>query len=783
MYNAQAAGVVAWGDEQEAPMATATDPTTREIVHRSCPLCEAHCGIAVEVDRREGRVRTVRGDEADPFSRGYICPKAYGLKGLQEDPDRIRQPLVKRDGHFVPVDWEEALELVATRLREIRDAHGPNAIGTYLGNPNAHDFGSALFMPTFQRALGTRWRFSASSVDQLPKMLSCSAIFGAPLAVPVPDVDRTDFLLVLGANPLASNGSLMTAPDMPGRLRALRERGGRLVVVDPRRSETAEVADEHLFIRPGGDAFLLLAMVNVLFAEKLVTLGDVADCTAGVEDVERAVEEFTPEAVATATGIEAERIRGLARAFAAAERAACYGRIGTCTQEFGSLASWAVDVLNTLTGNLDREGGVMFPRPAHSPAEDRPRRRGRIPYARWRSGVRELPEFLGELPAAALREEITDRGTEGLRAMVTVAGNPVLSTPDGARLAKALSGLDFMVSVDIYQNETTRFADVILPTTTHLEHTNYDLAFHGLSVRNFAKWSPAVFDAPEGAKHLWEVLLELGGRVNGTTAEALEEMTLAKMLESMVGPGTACPAVTPEQARERLEPLRGPERLLDLMLRAGPWGDRFEGARNGGDVKGLDGEGLTLERLQAAEHGLDLGPLEPRLPEFLDTASGQVELAPELLLGALARLRAGLAERTPAGGDADGSLLLIGRRHIRSNNSWMHNVHALAKGPSRCTLLVSPDDAARLGLADGGEARVRSRVGEVVAPVEVCDAMMPGVVSLPHGFGHDAEGVELEVARRHQPGVNSNLLTDPDRLDTLSGNAVLNGIPVEVLAG
>jgi anaerobic selenocysteine-containing dehydrogenase len=600
-------------------------------------------------------------------------------------------------------------------------------------------------------------------------MVSCCAMFGAPLAVPIPDVDRTDFLLVLGANPLASNGSLMTAPDIPGRLRALRERGGRLVVVDPRHSETAQVADEHLFIRPGSDAFLLFAMVHVLFEESLVELGRLAGFSHGVDALERLARDFSPEAVAPRTGIPAPRVRELTRSFAAAPRAACYGRIGTCTQEFGTLASWLVDVLNTLTGNLDREGGALFPRPAHGPAEDRPRRRGKLPYGRWHSRVRELAEFAGELPVAALAEEIDTPG-EGVRALVTVAGNPVLSTPNGARLAKALAGLDFMVSVDIYRNETTRFADVILPTTGHLEHTNYDIAFHQLSVRNTAKWSPAVFEPPAGTKHLWEVLLEIGARVNGTTAETLEEMTLAKLLEATVGPGTACPNLSPEQARERLAPWRGPERLLDLMLRAGPYGDRFEACDDGG-------HDLCLAKLAEAEHGIDLGALEPRLPEYLDTASGAVELAPELLVADVARLRASLEERR-----SEDALVLIGRRHIRSNNSWMHNVHALAKGKDRCTLLVNPADAARLGLVAGGHARVRSRVGEVVAPVEICEDVMPGVVSLPHGYGHAAEGVQLSVAQRHQPGVNSNLLSDETLLDALSGNAVLNGIPVEIAA-
>jgi anaerobic selenocysteine-containing dehydrogenase len=732
-------------------------------VFRSCNLCEAHCGVAVELDG-EG-VRTVRGDPADPLSGGYLCPKAYGLKGLQEDPDRLRHPLLREGSRWREAGWEEALDRVAERLRAVRDAHGPDAIGSYVGNPNAHDFAALLYLPTFLRALGTRWRFSATSVDQLPKMVSSCLLFGAPLAVPIADIDRTDFLLVLGANPLASNGSLMTAPDFPGRLRRLRERGGRLVVLDPRRSETAAVADEHVFVRPGSDAYLLFAMVHVLFAESRVALGRLAPFTRGIAELERLAGDFAPEAVAAVCGVAPERIRRLARELAAAPRAAVYGRIGTCTQEFGTLASWLVDVLNVLTGNLDRPGGALFPRPAHGPAEDGARRRGRFPYGRWRSRVRGLPEFAGELPVACLAEEIDSVQGGGIRALVTVAGNPVLSTPNGARLAKALQGLEFMVSVDLYRNETTRFADVILPTTAPLERDNYDMAFHALSVRNFARWSPAALPKPEGARHLFEVLLEIAARVNGTSAEAVDELLLSGLLGATVGrAGTACPGISEAAARAALGDEPGPARLLDLMLRAGPYGDRFEEGT----------PGLSLARLRAAEHGLDLGPLAPRLPEMLATASGAIELAPELLVEDVLRLRRGLTERTDAG-----AFVLIGRRHLRSNNSWMHNLPALAKGRERCTLRVHPEDARGLGLAAGGRARVRSRVGVVEVPVELSDEMMRGVVSLPHGFGHDAPGARLAVAER-RPGVNSNLLTDEALLDAVSGNAVLNGIPVEI---
>jgi anaerobic selenocysteine-containing dehydrogenase len=736
------------------------------LVHRTCSLCEAHCGISVEVEA--GRVRSVRGDPDDPFSRGYLCPKAHGLLALQEDPDRLRRPLRRTAGGFEEIGWDEAFALAAERLRGIRDAHGAEAIGSYVGNPNAHDIGSALYLPALLRGLGTRRRFSASSIDQLPKMLSCAAMFGGGLTVPIPDVDRTDHLLVLGANPLASNGSLMTAPDIPGRLRRLRERGGKLVVVDPRRSETARIADEHHFLRPGSDAFLLFAMVQVLFEEGLVRMGRLEGLVRGVEELRTLAKDFPPEAVAATTGIDAATIRRLARELAAAPSAAVYGRIGTCTQEFGTLASWLVDVLNALTGNLDRPGGAMFPRPATGRAGDEAVGSGRVPYARWHSSVRGLPEAFGELPVAALAEEIDGAGDAGIRALVTVAGNPVLSSPNGGRLARALESLEFMVSVDIYLNETTRFADLILPPTAPLEHSNYDAVFYGLAVRNVSKFSPRAVEPPEDSRDQWEILAELAGRVNGASAEAVDELVFSHLLKGAVGPGTGCPGITPEAAREALGSRPGPERIVDLMLRAGPYGDRFEPGSTG----------LSLARLHEQEHGIDLGPLEPRLPGVLATPSRQVELAAELLVSDVPRLRERL--RGLADGNAP-EMVLIGRRQLRTNNSWMGNLHALAKGRDRCTLLVHPQDAARLGLVSGGRARVRSRVGELQAPVVVSDEIMPGVVSLPHGFGHDAPDARLRVAREHA-GVNSNLLTDEAQLDALSGNGVLNGIPVEVSA-
>ena len=737
--------------------------SSHAVVYRSCNLCEAHCGVAVTVDREAGRVLDIRGDADDAMSRGYVCPKAVALETLSTDPDRLRAPVKRVGDRFVEIGWDEAYALVASRLTDIRERHGANAIATYLGNPSAHDFAANLAVGPLLRAIGTRWRFSATSVDQLPKHVSAALMFGSMSAFAIPDIDRTDYFLVLGANPLASNGSLMTAPDMRRRLRDLRERGGKLVVVDPRRSETAKVADRHLPLRPGTDALFLFALVHVLFEESLVALGRLAGFTNGVDAVRALAREFSPERVADATGVPATAIREVARELAGAKAAACYGRIGTCTQEFGALSNWLVDVVNVLTGNLDRPGGVMFPWTAHEPADPTPRRRGHLPYARWQSRVRGLPEFGGELPVAALAEEIDTQGDGHVRALVTLAGNPVCSTPNADRLDRALATLDFMVSIDLYLNETTRHAHVILPTSAPLERSNYDMAFHAMSVRHHAKWSPPALPPPAGVRHLWEIAMELAGRLSGAAGADVEELILASLLRATTGPGSACPDVSETQARELLAKREGPERVLDLMLRAGRYGDRFRG----------DGNGLSLQALADSIHGVDLGPLEPRLPQRLATETGHIELAPPLLVEDVARLR-GLLDRRPP------ELVLIGRRQMRTNNSWMHNVPALAKGRERCTLLVHPDDAAARGLSHGGRARIRSRVGEVVAPVEVSTEMRPGVVSLPHGFGHAVAGVRLRVAAVKQPGVNSNRLTDETGLDLVSGNAILNGIPIEL---
>jgi anaerobic selenocysteine-containing dehydrogenase len=733
-------------------------------VIRTCPLCEATCGL--ELTLEDDQIVSVRGDADDVFSKGFVCPKGAAMKELHSDPDRVRTPLLRQaDGSLKPATWDEAFAEIDRRLSPILAADR-NAVAVYLGNPNAHLLSNMLYGPVLLRALGTRSRFSASTVDQFPKQMASALMFGTGTTVPVPDVDRTMHMLVLGANPLASNGSLMTAPGMRDRLRAVRRRGGKLVVVDPRRSRTAEEADEHHFIRPGTDAHLLFALVHVLFDEGLAQPGErIAALTDGIEVVQALSESFTPAAVADTCGIEATTIRRIARELAAAEAAAVYGRIGTCTQEFGTLASWLVDVLNLLTGNLDREGGAMFPLGAagHSNASGPPGRGRGARFGRFQSRVRELDEIFGELPVACLAEEIETPGDGQIRALISICGNPVVSTPNSGRLDGALEQLEFMVSLDVYVNETTRHADVILPAPQHLGRSHYDLALYQFAIRNVANYSPPALPADPELPDEWVTMLRLAGIAFGLGPDAdvaaLDEQVARAAIDREVEtPGSPLGGRTVDEVMAMLEPRVGPERLLDLMLRAGPYE-------------------LTLEQLEQAPHGIDLGALKPRMPDALRTASGKIELAPAPIVADVSRLRDGLASPRDSSG-----IVLVGRRQLRSNNSWMHNLPMLVKGRQRCTLHVHPDDAARHELIDGENAEVRSRVGAVRAQVEVTDAIMRGVVSLPHGWGHDAPGAEMSVAAAHA-GTNSNVLADELLIDELSGNAVLNGIPVELAPG
>jgi anaerobic selenocysteine-containing dehydrogenase len=744
-----------------------TTADNASVHYRACNLCEAICGIVISSSRQElesvgsrqeqlaGQDQTwnseletrnlldIRGDKDDPFSRGYICPKAAALGDLHFDKDRLKYPVRRTAQGWQRISWDEAFAEVAQNLKRINATYGRNSIASYLGNPTVHNYGALLFAPPFLRSLHTRNKFSATSVDQLAHHLSGYLMFGHQLLLPVPDVDRTQFFLMLGANPAVSNGSMMTAPGMSRRLQEIRERGGKVILIDPRFTETARLADRHIFIKPGTDVLLLLALLNVVFEEELTRPGPLIGFTKGVETIGKLVAEFPPERVASITGIESEQIRRLAREFAAAESAVCYGRIGVSTQEFGGVCQWLINVLNILTGNMDRPGGAMFTLPAFDPITAPEGLAPRGSYARWYSRVRKLPEFAGELPVVTLAEEILTEGPGQIKALVTSAGNPVLSTPNGRELDRALAGLEFMVSIDPYINETTRHAHIILPPTSALERGHYDIAFHLLAVRNTARFSPAFFQPGADSRHDWEIFAELQTRMG--------DMGFFGRVKSKVS-----------------KKFFGPERILDLGLRFGPYGAKFNPFS----------KGLTLGKVKKAVHGIDLGPLRSCLPGRLRTADKQIELAPEVLVKDVERVKAKFLDKPY---EANGHLLLIGRRQLRSNNSWMHNSERLLRGKAQCTILMHPTDAGERNLSGDQIVAVRSRVGSVVVPLEISDEMMPGVVSIPHGWGHDRLGLQLEVAQRHAGG-SINDITDELAIDALCGTAAFNGIWVEVEA-
>ncbi|MFG1931723.1 molybdopterin-dependent oxidoreductase [Mycobacterium sp. NPDC048908] len=735
-----------------------------ETALRICPLCEATCGLTLTIS--DGRVTAARGDREDVFSHGFICPKGASFAELDNDPDRLTAPMIRRGGQLTEATWEEAYTVVAERLGAVVRDNGGASVGVYLGNPNAHSIAGSLYPPLIIRALGTRQLFSASTLDQMPKHVALGHMFGSPVAFTVPDLDRTDHLVIIGANPLVSNGSLATAADFPGKLRALRKRGGKLTVIDPARTRTAEFADRHIAPRPGTDAALLFAVVHVLFEEDLIApdLGGVAEHVNGVDQVRVLADGFSPEAVAAHCGVRADEIRAMAREIAAAPSAAVYGRIGTCTVEFGTIGSWLVDVINVLTGNLDRPGGAMFPLGAAMQAT-RPAGPGKgFATGRWHSRVSGYPEVLSELPAAALAEEIDTPGDGRIKAMITIAGNPVLSAPDGDRLDRALDSVDFMLSIDPYLNETTRHADLILPPPPPSRTGHYDFALNNLAVRNNARYSPPALPLdgrPDEPEILSRVVLILYGLGHDGDPGLVDQQVIATTLEKeSADPHSPVAGRAVDEMVAMLIDGPGHERRLDMMLRLGPYGDAF----------GTHPDGLTLERLKAAPHGVDFGPLAPRIPEVLKTRSGRIELAPEALTVEVPRLRDSLSR-------GDNGFVLIGRRHLRSNNSWMHNLPALAGGTNRCTLQIHPDDAAELGLTDN--ASIKGPGGDLLAPIELAPGMRRGVVSLPHGWGHDRGGTRQGVAA-DQPGVNVNQLNDGGQLDPLSGTAVLNGIPVVV---
>lgn len=705
------------------------------------------CGLVIEHDGQ--RVESIRGDGDDPFSQGYLCPKAVALQDLHEDPDRLRTPMRRTGSRWDACSWEDALDEAATSLGEIQRRYGRDSVALYVGNPVAHNLGAMLYGVALMEALGTRNRFSATSTDQLPHMLAALSMFGSQVLMPVPDLERTDLLLVLGANPLVSNGSILSAPGMKDRLKRLRSRGGRLVVVDPRKTETAMLADEHLPIRPGADALLLFAMLHVIFRDGLSAPGRLAAFTDGFAELERLAAPFTPERVTKHAGIACEQIERLARAFASSKRAAIYGRVGLCHGEFSGLAAWLVYALAIVTGNLDREGGLMFTRPAVDLVALARMSGKRGSFDAYRSRVRSLPEFGGELPAATLAEEIETEGEGRIRALVTLAGNPVLSTPNGRRLERALDSLEYMVSIDPFVNETTRHARLVLPPTSQLQQSHYDLALYAFSARNLARFNEPCLPVGADERADWQILSGLASRLLRTRpAHGAVDFAKGKFLR--LGQATL----------ERM----GPEGVLDFALRVGPYGPRpFR-------------EGLTLDRVRREPHGVDLGPLEPMLPGRLETGSRRIGLVPPLFGRDVHRLMTELERPPPEGG-----LVLIGRRQLRTNNSWLHNSLRMVKGRDRCTLLMHPSDAAERGLTHGQLVRLASRVGVIEVPLQLNPRMSPGVVSLPHGFGHDREGMRLRVASAH-PGRSINDVTDEQRVDSLTGTVAFSGVPVTVEA-
>jgi anaerobic selenocysteine-containing dehydrogenase len=722
-----------------------------ETVYRTCPTCEASCGLKLEVDRASREVISVKGDPDDIRSGGYVCAKSQAFVYIHQDPERLRRPVRKTVDGWEEISWEEALGEVGQKLGEIREQFGKDAIAFYYGNPNGHNVHTQLYTQLFITMMNTERFFSAGSVDQQPKNLACEILYGNAWMFPVPDLAQADFLVCMGGNPVVSQGSILGAPDARGRLQALQQRGGKLVVLDPRRSETAALADQHLFIRPGTDAFLLMAWVHELYARKLVTLGHLDGLVDGVGELKQLAAPWTPEAVEDITGISAAQIRQLVTDFSTADKPVLYSRIGLCTQEFGTLASWLTEVINILTGRLDVPGGAMFGRPATGQNEPLPAQP--LQHGRWHSRARGFPEYMSMLPASLMAEELECEGQDAVKALITIAGNPVLSVPNGKRIRRAMGELDFVVALDFYINETSSQADIILPSITQLEHSNYEFMFSAFAQDNFARYSPRVLEPDPDGRAQYQLLLEIAARINGMEAADLNSMMLDGML-GMIAEQAEDPEAVVEQLKAGTEHLEDGERLLDIMLRVGPYG-------------------LSLDQVKAHPHGMALGPLKSMLPQALRTSNQHIHLLHPLLEKDLERLRTVL-DRKPA------ELVMIGRRHIRDMNSWLHNITPYVRGKNRCTLLVNPIDAQRIGLEQGEPAEIYTDTGSQVLEVQVSGEMMPGVVSFPHGFGHIYPDSKQSIASTRAPGLSANDLIDDSLLDLPSGTSVVNGVPVKV---
>ena len=712
--------------------------------YRNCNLCEAMCGLEIQVIDNK-KIQSIKGDAQDPFSKGHICPKAIALQDIHNDPDRLKYPIRRVGNKWEQISWEVAFDEIVEKIKHIQKKYGKDAFATYWGSPNAHNFGSMLFLPLLLKALKTRNSFSATSTDQLPHHLAALSMYGNQMMIPVPDIDRTDFLLIIGGNPLASNGSLMTAPNIAKRLKAIQKRGGKVIVIDPRRTETAKKASRHHFIRPGTDALFLLALIDTIFKEDLCNPGKLAEFTEGFDTIRLLSREFSPESITRHVGISTRNIKELAIQFAQSERAVCYGRFGVCTQKFGGLCLWLVNVLNIITGRLDTPGGYMFAKPAFDLPAILSLLKGEGSFNNCQSRVRKLPSYSGDFPCSIIADEMLTEGRGQIKGFITIAGNPVLSTPNGKALEIALENLEFMVAIDCYLNETTKYADIILPPSSPLERGHYDIIFNTFAVRNTVKYSPALFEASDNTRHDWQIMSELTYRltsVNYPPGKIISHFfrLLAKVMT--------------------------PEKILNMGLIFGPYG-----------ILKKPVKGLSLTRLKKHPHGIDLGALEPCLPDRLFTKSKTINLTPEIYIKDLERLRESYFGKKKEDNEFD--LLLIGRRQLRSNNSWMHNFTRLVKGKKRCNVLLHPNDAAKLGIKEGEDVKVVSNIGDIVLPAEITDDVMEGVVSIPHGWGHHRKGIRLDIAQQNA-GVSLNDIMDHQLVDDLCGTSVLNGVPVKI---
>lgn len=708
--------------------------------YRTCHLCEAMCGL--EITTHEGKVQSIKGDSLDVHSKGYLCPKAIALQDIHEDPNRLKYPVKRTKDGWKTISWNEAFDLIAKNLQKIRKENGDNAVGVYTGNPTAHNTGTILYLYDFINAIGTQNSYASHSLDQLPQMFVAGEMFGHQAMFPIPDINHTDFFLVLGANPLVSNGSIMSTPDIGSKLKQLQKRNGQLVVIDPRRTRTAQAADQHYFIKPGTDVFFLLAFVQELFEQNLLKESQVMKISDDRDKLQELVKIYTPEAVSKITGITAEHIKKLVREFTQAKRAIVYGRLGVSTVKFGGLCHWLINCINILTGNMDVPGGVMFTLPAVDLLKALKKEAKQL---RWRSRVKQLPETAGALPTVTMADEILTPGKDQIQGMITVAGNPLLSAPNSKQLKQAFEQLDFYVAIDIYVNETTRHAHVILPPAAALEVIHYDFALNIVSPRNIANFSPAVFALEKDRMYDWQILMELQKRLEkGNKVKLKLKHTLLQWLT--------------------------PERRIDLGLKIGPygvWGGRF-----------FKKNGINLKRLKKQPHGIDFGAMNSCLPQRLFTENKRIYLVPQEIAKEMPKVKQFLEQHIPT----SEKLLLIGRRHLRSNNSWMHNYPRLMKdGDKRCTALVHPSEAQKRNIENNQWILVKTHVGQIKIKAEVSEEVAPGVVCIPHGWGHHDKHVQLDVASKHA-GVNVNELIDHNIYEEMSGNAVFSGIPVEVLS-